>query len=285
MRLRNILMMTGLSVLALGTFSCKKNNPATSSSSSEIQTTATLSADMAVSNNLNSDAENILTEVTVDNNLSGNTPTGINGTAGYLPSCAAVTVTPAQGFPKNISIDFGSGCTSPSGITRSGIINISLSDSLRKSGSVAVMTFQNYYVSGFKKEGTITWTNTKQDTTNSWIRTCQGGKITAPDGSYWTHSGTDTVVQINGNNTPGNITDNVYLTTGTSTVANSAGVSRTATILTPLEKKVACDNIDSGSIKIQGPSHYATIDFGDGTCDRLATVSIDGGIPIQILLR
>ncbi len=280
-----MLMMASVSVLALGSFSCKKNNPASSSSTTDLQTTTTLSADMAVSSNLNADAENILNQVTVDNNLSGNTPTGVNGTAGYLPSCATVTVTPAQGFPKDITIDFGTSCTSPSGIVRSGIIHISLSDSLRKAGSVAVMTFNNYYVSGFKKEGTITWTNNRQDTTNSWIRTCQGGKITAPDGSYWLHSGTDTVVQISGNNTPNNITDNVFLTTGSTTVTNAAGVSRTATILTPLEKQVACDNIDKGSVKIQGPSHYAIIDYGDGTCDRLATLSIDGGTPFQILLR
>ena len=55
--------------------------------------------------------------------------------------------------------------------------------------------------------------------------------------------------------------------------------------LTALEKKVICANIDKGTIKIQGPNHYATIDYGDGTCDKLATVSIDGGASITFLLR
>jgi hypothetical protein len=48
---------------------------------------------------------------------------------------------------------------------------------------------------------------------------------------------------------------------------------------------VACADIDKGSIKLSGPNHYATIDYGDGTCDKLATVSIDGGVSIPILLR
>ena len=47
---------------------------------------------------------------------------------------------------------------------------------------------------------------------------------------------------------------------------------------TRLEKKVICENIDKGSIKITGPNHFALIDFGDGICDRDATISIDGSV-------
>ena len=46
--------------------------------------------------------------------------------------------------------------------------------------------------SGFKKEGTITWTNTSQGGVKSWNRTCADGKITAPGGRYWLHSGRQT---------------------------------------------------------------------------------------------
>ena len=279
MKLKNLLIASAIIAVSAGIYSCKKNNSAStsSSSSSEIASTTEISTDNAISDNLNADAENILTQASVDNNFSGSTPTGI-------PSCATVTVIPAQGFPKTITIDFGTGCASGTGIIRSGIITITLSDSLRKSGSVATMTFNNYYVGGYKKQGNITWTNTKQDTTNSWTRVCYD-TITSPLGKTWTHTGTHAIVEISGNNTPKNIIDNVYLTTGSSITTNAKGVTRTATILTPLKKKVSCDNIDSGSVKIQGPNHYAIIDYGDGTCDRLATLSIDGGTPVTILLR
>jgi hypothetical protein len=286
MRLKNFLIASAIITISAGIYSCKKDNTTSSSSGTEIAATTELSTDNTISDNLNADAENVLNQAAVDNNFSGSTPTGVNSTMGNLPSCASVTVTPAQGFPKNITIDFGSGCASGTGIVRSGIIHITLSDSLRKSGSVAVMTFDNYYVGGYKKQGSITWTNTKVDTTNSWTRVCID-TITSPlpAGKTWMHNGTHAVVEISGNNTPRDIIDNIYLTTGSSTVTNSNGVTRTATILTPLEKKVACDNIDSGTVKIQGPKHYAIIDYGDGSCDRLATVSIDGGTPVTILLR
>ena len=92
-------------------------------------------------------------------------------------------------------------------------------------------------------------------------------------------------MQTSGSNTPGEIIDNVFPTTGTSTVTNAAGVTRTANITSALEKKVACDNLDKGTVKVQGSSHYAVIDYGDGTCDRLAIISIDGGNPVTILLK
>ena len=206
MKLKNFLIAFATISVAAGFSSCKKNS---SDNSAELQATVELSGDQAISDNLNSDAEYVLNEAAVENNFSGNTPVGITQTMNVL-SCATVTVTGAQGFPKNISIDFGAGCTSSNGVTRSGKINVTLSDSLRKSGSVAVMTFDNYYVSGFKKEGTITWTNTSQVGTKSWERKCENGKVTAPDGHYWLHSGTQNVTQTEGSGTPLNLLDDVF---------------------------------------------------------------------------
>ncbi|HEV8083769.1 MAG TPA: hypothetical protein VGP55_11230 [Chitinophagaceae bacterium] len=280
MKLKNFLL-TATAIVALGGFSaCKKDNNA----SSEIETTFELSGDQAISDNLNSDAEYVLNEAGIDNNFSGNSPVTATSTLNVL-SCATVTVTPLQGFPKNITIDFGGGCTSTNGITRSGKLYITLSDSLRKSGSIAVMTFENYYVSGFKKEGKITWTNTSQGSVKSWQRKCEDGKVTAPGGRYWLHTGMQEVAQTQGSSTPYNLLDDVFSITGSHTVTNDAGKSRTSEITEALEKKVSCENIDMGKIKIEGPNHFAVLDFGDGSCDKIATISIDGNTPRTILLR
>ena len=279
MKLRNYLIAFATIAVTAGFSSCKKDSSGTSD---ELATTFELSGDQAISDNLNSDAEYVLNEAAVDNDFAGNRTTSVTQTMNVL-SCAAVTVT--TGFPKTISIDFGSGCTSTNGITRSGKINIILSDSLRKSGSVAVMTFDDYYVSGFKKEGTLTWTNTSQGGIKSWTRKVEDGKVTAPDGRYWLHSGTQDVVQTEGSATPLNLLDDVFSITGSHSVTNTAGKTRTSEITEALQKKVICANIDKGKIKIQGPNHFAVIDFGDGTCDRVATITIDGNSPITILLR
>src|SRR5664279_2867569 len=242
MRLQNYLIAFAIITFSAGLTSCKKNNTG-SSSNSEIQTTTELSTDQAVSDNLNADAENVMTEAAVDNNFSGSTPVGVTTTMNLL-SCASVTVS-SGAFPKTIVIDFGTGtgCTPTDGVIRSGKINITLSDSLRKSGSTAVMTFTNYYVSGFKKEGTITWANTSQGGIKSWERKCADGKVTAPNGKYWLHSGTQDVTQTAGSSTPHNLLDDVFSTTGSHTVTNAAGKTRTSNITEALEKKVICENI------------------------------------------
>ncbi len=281
MNLKNWLVVFAVTTIGAGFSSCKKDNSG-SKASDEIETTFELSGDQAIADNLNSDAEYVLNEAAVGNNFAGARTSGVVQTMNVL-SCAKVTTTP--GFPKSITIDFGTGCTSSNGITRSGKIVVTLSDSLRTPGSVAVMTFVDYYVSGFKKEGTITWTNTSQGGRKSWERKCVDGKITAPNGKYWLHSGTQDVVQTAGSSTPLNLLDDVFSTTGSHTITNAAGKTRTCEITEALEKKVICENIDKGEMKIQGPNHVAIIDFGDGTCDRIATISIDGNTSRTILLR
>jgi hypothetical protein len=36
---------------------------------------------------------------------------------------------------------------------------------------------------------------------------------------------------------------------------------------------------------VEGPNHFAIIDFGNGSCDKIATISIDGNEPRTIALR
>ena len=93
------------------------------------------------------------------------------------------------------------------------------------------------------------------------------------------------MVQVEGYATPRNLLDDAFSITGNHTILNSTGVSRTSVITEALQKKTICENISKGKIKLDGSKHSAVIDFGDGTCDRNATVSIDGGTAITFLLR
>ena len=278
MKIKQFLFAFAVLALATGFNSCKKNNE---TAAEEFENTFELSADQAITNNLSQDAEDVFLEVAQDNNIAGNfAPEPVNN---FIP-CATVTITPATGFPKTIVIDFGASCTHR-GVTRSGKINITLTDSVRKAGSQATMTFTNYFVNLYKVEGTYTWLNTSSGNTRSWTRTTIGGKITAPDARYWLHEGTRSVTQTAGVGTATVLDDIFLITSGTHTVTNSSNISRTCTILEALQRKVDCANIDKGKIKVQGPNHYATIDFGDGTCDNLANLSIDGRTPRTIVLR
>ncbi len=280
MKTKNFLLLSA-SVLLIGLASCKKND---SSSGDDFETTFELATDQGIADNLTQDANDVLNEAAADKGLMGAHTTDVFQSTNIL-GCAVVTVTPATGFPKTMQIDFGTGCSSPSGVFRAGKITVVLSDSIRRSGSTAVMTFTNYSVNGFKKEGTITWTNTSTATVKSWQRKVENGKITGPLGNYWLHSGVVDIVQTAGSTTPLNLLDDVFSITGNNTVTNAAGRTRTGTILTALQKKTVCNNIDMGTIKIQGPNHFAVIDFGNGTCDNVATISIDGRPSRTFLLR
>ena len=282
MKLKLILPIAAFAVISCT--SCKKDSSTTEDN--EIETTFELSTGEGISENLTQDANEILNEAAYDTNLQGSGFAAGTGQTNSILSCATVTVTPANGFPKNIVIDFRTaGCTSPNGITRRGIINVNITDSLRSPNSIATMTFNNYFVSGFKKEGTITCTNTSTPGIKSWRRVCVNGKITPLNGNFWLHEGTQNIVQTAGATTPAILMDDVFSITGNRTVTNAAGRVRVGTIITALQKKTACDNIDQGIYQIQGPNHVAVINYGDGTCDRIATLSIDGRPPRTFLLR
>jgi hypothetical protein len=276
-----IMLSAAISLAILGLSSCKKD-----SGVNEIENTFELASNQGISENLIEDASDVLQEAAVDKGIAGSGFAAGPEESKLILSCATVTVTPQVGFPKNIVIDFGTGCSSPGGITRSGKILVNLTDSLRRSGSVATMNFDNYKVGIYKKEGTITWTNTSTAAQKSWNRTCVNGKITNTTTSvFWNHSGTQNVVQTAGVNTPNVLLDDVFAITGNNTVTKSNGVTREGTILTALQKKTICDNVDKGTYQIQGPNHVAVINFGDGTCDNQATISIDGNTPRNITLR
>jgi hypothetical protein len=280
MKLTSIFTLLSVSAATV-LVSCKKDK--SSAAINDVETTFQLSENQAASEALQDDANAIFFEAATDKGLLGARTSETAQTNNTL-SCATVSVTPAIGFPKTIVVDFGAGCTSADGINRSGKINIVLSDSVRKTGSNAVITFTNYFSAGFKVEGTITWTNTSTPNAISWTRQITNGKITGPNAYYWLHTGTKTITQTAGASTPLNVLDDVFTVTGNHTVTNPSGKSRTATITEALEKKTVCHNITKGKIKIEGPAHYAILDYGDGTCDNKATISIDGNTPRIILL-
>jgi hypothetical protein len=280
MKPKNLLLVVSFAVFTLFT-SCKKSND----ESDEIETTFELSADQGIADNLTEDDHDVMMEACSEKDLVGNFVADPSGGLNYL-SCATITVTPVNGFPKTILIDFGvAGCTSTNGIFRRGKIIIVISDSLRRPGSTSVMTFDNYYVNGFKREGTITWTNTSTASAKSWQRKVENGKITAPGGAWWLHNGIQNVTQVAGASTPRNLLDDEITITGHSTVQNSGGRTRSAEITQALHKAYICENIDAGRIRFEGPNHFAILDFGNGVCDRIGTISIDGRPPRTIILR
>lgn len=269
--------------MAIFFISCEKETNAPQDEEAIVETTFTAAADDASTDFFLADDNDVLMEAAQDNNFLGSFAPVVIESNNFL-NCASVVISPSSGFPKTILITFDSTCTNPRGIVRKGAIRIVVSNLLRTPSATAVMTFENYYVNNFRREGTVTWTNTSNSTVKSWQRKVQAGKITAPNGRFWLHESIKDMVQTAGVSTPLNLFDDVVSITGRSIVTYANGISRTATITEPLQKKYACRWVDKGRVKFQGPNHFAILDYGNGSCDNIAMISIDGRPPRQITL-
>jgi hypothetical protein len=272
-----IQIFTAFAIFSVLAFSSCKKTSSSVEELTELETTFDLAAKGAISENLTQDVQKTLFEAAIKENFLGSGV--VAGTVGVdsFPGCATITDSSVgTGFPKVYFIDYGTttGCSG-----KTGKIKIVLTDSLRKVNSMATVTFINYTIGNYKKEGTIKWTNTSTGILKRWNRKCTGGKITSiASGNFWLHDGEQNITQTAGYSTPLNDADDVFniLVGSTRNVTNAAGSVRNGIVLTDLQKKTNCDNIDKGSYKIQGPNHVAIIDFGNGICDNQATISIDG---------
>jgi hypothetical protein len=192
--------------------------------------------------------------------------------------CFTVTVNPTtlHVFPKTVTIDFGTGCLGKDGKLRSGKIITTYTGPMFRSGSKATTTFDNYNVDSFHIEGTHQVENTSTANILSWSVKITGGKITNTINNRWRQwDATRIHQQVEGSETPYNLLDDVFQITGNATGANSAGVSWTSDITDPLLRKFTCPWIGQGKIEITRNNNHAILDFGDGTCDKKVTITIN----------
>ena len=274
---------------ALLVSSCKKSSSSSATgASSSNSDAASLSESSAASDNAFDDAFNVAVQTNQDHSLNniilhaGGTQTnGMGGSTGLGAFyCASVSVTPLDtvNYPKQIVVDFGSGCTSLDGITRSGSITYNLSKRFRNPGATISATFTNYVVNGYKLGGTYTITNNSSLTNGIQYTTAvTGGSVTNPNDSSYTFSGTKTVTQTAGIGSL-DFSTYVFSVTGNYMLANSWGQSLTANITTPLVKQESCKHIVSGVVSFvytKGTTTLnGTFDYGSGACDSLATIKI-----------
>jgi PBP1b-binding outer membrane lipoprotein LpoB len=218
----------------------------------------------------------LLVDEAVDSNFSSLKSASIES-AVYLTDCPVITVNKTA-TPQVITIDFGTACTGKDGKVRSGKIIVT-STSFTTFPSVRDKSFDNYYVDSKKIEGSIAKTITKDQENN--IRTAvikENITITFPDGEGKATRVADLTRQYQ-RNTLLNPLDNQIVSWGTVEFTRISGVKVTKTITSadPLVFKVACHHIVSGTVSVTTSNNRSwTINYGDGTCDAKATLTMDG---------
>jgi len=209
--------------------------------------------------------------------LAANQLNGLNQATSPNVVCYTVDITPADQstWPKTVTVDYGTGCTGVSGFTHKGKIVYTITNKFLTAGATITATFQNYYVNDYNIVGTYSIHN--NGSANGWNVTdsLAAGKITYPDGTTWyTKSGSRTWVQTAGQATPLVLADDEYDVTGRGTITSSAGNSLTATTETALHRLATCPNVVSGKLDLLYNSISGVLDFGTGTCDKQATLTV-----------
>ncbi|MBS1737182.1 MAG: hypothetical protein JSS98_11350 [Bacteroidetes bacterium] len=195
--------------------------------------------------------------------------------------CFTVTVEPKiiHQFPKTVTLDFGSGCLGKDGKLRKGKIVSIFTGPMLIPGSKASVTFVDYSVDSFAIAGTMTIQNTSLSNKQAWRSEIIDGKITNTQSGFWRkYAGVKERVQIEGNGTPLYPLDDVFQITGNANGSNSNGNVWSSTIINPVIKKFTCFWRSKGTVQINRNNNTAVaiLDYGDGTCDNKATLTING---------
>lgn len=195
----------------------------------------------------------------------------------YLTKCPVLTLDSTSTM-KILTIDFGTGCTGKDGKLRSGKIIVT-STSFISNTRERVKTFNNFYVEGKKVEGTISKTITiNRDDHSKVAENRENVTITFPDNGGKAYRKANVTREYDFN-IPGVVRDNTVTTWGKVEFTRISGLKLTKTVneATPLLFKMSCHQIVSGIVTFTTSDNRTwTIDYGDGTCDRKATITKNG---------
>jgi len=277
-------LKTGLSLflagatLSLAIVSCKKT---TTTPSTEIDTDTSVAADNSLAEGIYNDVQNISDQAS-NGDLKFYSPL-YNGDLQDVQtfekiSCATITHD-SLSTPRTLVIDFGSiNCLCQDGNNRRGKINISYIGKYRESGSVHTISFTDYFVNDNQVIGSKSVTNNGLNANGHTTFTIavDGQIIKANSAGTLTWKSNRTREWLVGEDTKTWV-DDVYSITGSTSGSNSNGNSFTSLITTPLHRALNCHWFDAGVVDVnQTGKVLKTINYGSGSCDANATVTILG---------
>ncbi len=227
---------------------------------------------------------------------------------GGIGGCATIDIVTPAGQPnvRNVTIDFGTqGCTGNDGRVRRGKILVTFTrpsntvggfNPFNVVGTSSVITFDNYYTNDVKVEGTKTitvneFTAPTPNNNFAFLRRVNiqmvNGKLTFPDGT--THLwNTNRNRRLSGVFTPMQTPQQWRSTMLLNIWGNYAGVNRNGVTYSgncnetqPLLFKYSCPPTIrrpvSGVLTITRSTRpNAVLDFGQGSCDNIFTVTVNG---------
>jgi hypothetical protein len=267
-------ILLSITALAIFAFSCKE--PEDHDTPPTTQETLTALSEYSLVNKLFSDSFSEADDAAKysDDQIDGDK----SGTKEGYP---IITISPldATTWPKDITVDYGTtNYLCQDGRNRRGIIHIETTGFYRDPGTVVTITFENYYQNDYKVEGTQIVTNQGRNDDQHLVYTVEinNGKVTTPLSKVINYEENTSREWVAGEETPLNICDDNYFITGTQNGMSSDSITYTLTVQNRLDVLVCCRYIRGGilDVDMEGLATI-TVNYGDGTCDENATVSIN----------
>ncbi|TND09332.1 MAG: hypothetical protein FD123_1419 [Bacteroidetes bacterium] len=268
--------LNAITILAAVSFtltSCKKEDEDTDTSGA---------SDNALAESTYQDAANIADEAGTGA-LSNYRIDPENG--GLLTTCATITRDSANSADADtITVDFGSvNCYCNDGRNRRGKILIVYNGTYRDSGSTWTITFDNYFVNDNQVMGSKTVTNNGHNSAGHLVYSINvnGTILLANNGGTITWTSQRQREWTAGESTPVWY-DDTYSITGSASGTGASGNTFTANITNPLIRNMAFGcrrHFVQGTFEFT-PSNkpMRTVDFGNGACDDIATVTINNHV-------
>jgi hypothetical protein len=195
-------------------------------------------------------------------------------------TCATVTNDTENNI---LTIDFGDGCVGPYGRTRKGKIIVAYSSVIGDEIANRIITFEDYFVNNKGVTGTIELRDISINASGNLqsVKKVVDLTISLPNGERVVFNGSRTRELISGY-ADDILSNNIYKITGTISGQSTTGRSFTLEITEPIIADWTCAALGnfarvSGTVEMTKLGGYVsrkrTVDYGDGDCDNVITVT------------
>lgn len=287
-----------IAIASLTLFSCQNFNDADNSASTSTDDVVVKSAEIAandiqiesISDELGYEAEFMATSERLLRRLAkfhGNKHLleGRNGSRymdGYSPEISIDTA--ETGYPIVITIDYGDSTILKNGRAITGVVSIEISAERGTDGATRTITYSNCVIDSVSVDGVATEVFNGDNETARTINSSSEITFVLADGTVIDRTGNHVRNWVAGLDTPLEHNDDVIETTGTTEATTSTGNVWTREIIEPLVRMGDCRHHVSGIVQFaQNGTVIGTLNYGDGTCDDVAVLTVDGeDIEIQL---
>ena len=196
--------------------------------------------------------------------------------ASFLPPCAVVTVDRTL-TSYTRTVDFGTaGCDLGNGTIMRGKIIMHFSADFDTLTTVISYTFDDFYHNDNHIVGNKTMTRTRENANGNPERRFEVDMhITFANGGEYDREGVRVNEFTEGHDT-WTLSDDVRVITGHSTTTFPDGSVDSSEITTPIRRAFSCRYTAEGTIEFHRNSDVAILNYGNGDCDNIAHLTING---------